>query len=443
MAIIEKHPALCVFPYSTLDVRINEQSQAEIFQTCCCNLKADTFEPSPGSDPFAEIKQIQEQGQWPAACRNCKWEEDNGGQSERLRAFVEIPLDRLERFVENRQIEEYELRIKFSNLCNLACRSCSPYESSTFAKITNAEIPPEFENDISDSAPHWEFITNTILEKHNQYRYFFVHLIGGETLVQPGMQKILTWIIDQGIADQVNLRITTALTVNPRQELLEQLSRFRSANILLSIDSVGENYSYVRWPARFEKIQRNIDTLIDFRRTDRPIWNCAVSPVFSLNNIFYIQDWLDYWHNWYQQRGFAFHNYAANLVAETVHLDIQALPVPYRAPVIALLQQCLTHNVFQAWPEQMRGIYNFINTTIGELETAPERMDLWEQYLKHTAYFDKKTNMDFAVMNQRFYDLLSPADRELFENTKQNINAQQSLTKTIRIILLTNETKIY
>lgn len=442
MAIIEKHPALCVFPYSTLDVRINEQSKAEIFQTCCCNLKADLFEATPGADPFAEIKQIQEQGQWPAACKNCKWEEDNGGQSERLRAFVEIPLDRLQSFVESRHIEEYELRIKFSNLCNLACRSCSPYESSTFARVTNAEIPAQFENDISGSAPHWKFITDTILQKHDQYRYFFVHLIGGETLVQPGMHKILTWMIDQGIADKINLRITTALTVNPREELLEQLSQFKSANILLSIDSVGENYSYVRWPARFEKIQRNIDTLIDFKLGERPIWNCAVSPVFSLNNIFYINDWLDYWHSWYQQRGFAFHNYAANLVAETVHLDIQALPVQYRPPLIALLQQCLSHDIFQAWPEQMRGIYNFINTTIGELQTAQQRPDLWEKYLKHTAYFDRKTNMNFAELNQRFYDLLSQQDRELFETTKQNINTQNSLTKTIDFISPANETKI-
>ena len=442
MAIIEKHPALCVFPYSTLDVRINEQSKAEIFQTCCCNLKADQFEATPGADPFAEIKAMQNQGQWPVACKNCKWEEDNGGQSERLRAFVEIPLDRLESFVESRHIEEYELRIKFSNLCNLACRSCSPYESSTFARVTNAVIPDEFENDISDSNPHWDFITKTILQKHNQYRYFFVHLIGGETLVQPGMHKILTWMIDQGIADRVNLRITTALTVNPREELLEQLSQFKSANILLSIDSVGENYSYVRWPARFEKIQRNINTLIDYKLGERPIWNCAVSPVFSLNNIFYIDDWLDYWHNWYQQRGFAFHNYAANLVAETVHLDIQALPEQYRAKLIELLNACLSHEIFQAWPEQMRGIYNFINTTIGELQTADQQLDLWEKYLKHTAYFDKKTNMNFAVSNQRFYDLLSVEHRELFETIKQSIDTQNSLTKTIDFISPADETKI-
>ena len=167
-----------------------------------------------------------------------------------------------------------------------------------------------------------------------------------------------------------------------------------------------------------------------------------MSPVFSLNNIFYINDWLDYWHSWYQQRGFAFHNYAANLVAETVHLDIQALPVQYRAPLIELLNTCLGHEIFQAWPEQMRGIYNFINTTIGELHTAEQHLDLWEKYLKHTAYFDKKTNMDFAVLNQRFYDLLSSEDRELFETTKQNINTQNSLTKTIDFISPADETKI-
>lgn len=440
MAWAQEHPALCPAPYVTLDIRHSEFSKNQIFQTCCCNLDAALFVPSKGSDPFVEIKQQQAQGQWPDACRHCLKEETNGGQSERLRSFVEMPQDRLGHFIKSKQVAEFEVRIKFSNLCNLSCRSCSPFESSTFARITNNVVNEFFETDISDSEQHWDFITNAIMQKHNRYQHFFVHFIGGETLIQPGMTKLLSWMCEQGIAEKINLRLTTAMTVNPRDELMELLSRFKSVDILLSIDSVGENYSYIRWPARFEKIERNLDTLISYknqmtivkgRKVMRPIWKCAVSPVFSLNNIFYIDDWLNYWCDWYEQRGFVFHNYAANLVDQTEHLDVQALPQRYRPELAKKLQQCLDHRIFKQWPDQMRGIYNFIVTTVGELDTAPDNDQLWKKYLNHTAYFDQKTKMDFTKYNQRLYNVLNESDQEQFATICNKIDTGVSLHQSM------------
>ena len=278
------------------------------------------------------------------------------------------------------------------------------------------------------------------MQKHNRYQHFFVHFIGGETLIQPGMTKLLSWMCEQGIAEKINLRLTTAMTVNPRDELMELLSRFKSVDILLSIDSVGENYSYIRWPARFEKIERNLDTLISYknqmtivkgRKVMRPIWKCAVSPVFSLNNIFYIDDWLNYWCDWYEQRGFVFHNYAANLVDQTEHLDVQALPQRYRPELAKKLQQCLDHRIFKQWPDQMRGIYNFIVTTVGELDTAPDNDQLWKKYLNHTAYFDQKTKMDFTKYNQRLYNVLNESDQEQFATICNKIDTGVSLHQSM------------
>ena len=134
------HPTSCLAPYTTVDIRHSENTAVKVFQTCCCNLDASLFVPSPGQDAFADIKQQQADGEWPSACYQCWKEEQNGGQSERLRAFAEIPQDRFEQFVENQTISEFEFRVKFSNFCSLACRSCAAEESSTFSKITNSQL---------------------------------------------------------------------------------------------------------------------------------------------------------------------------------------------------------------------------------------------------------------------------------------------------------------
>jgi hypothetical protein len=437
------HPAMCLLPYTIIDVRHSENKKQKIFQTCCCNLDAARFVPTPDLDVFTEIKQQQLDGIWPSACYTCLEEEQNGGQSERLRAFVELPQDRFENFVKDQSISEFEFRIKFSNLCSLACRSCSASESSTFNKITNSRIGELYEEDISYDDAHWEFITTRIPELIQKAEHFFVHFIGGETLLQPGMIQLLNWMVDQALANMINLRITTAMTVTPSNELMSLLAQFNSVDINLSIDSVGENYQYVRWPAKFSKIQSNLDAFISYgsvltvrngRKINAPKWKCAVSPVFSLNNIFYIDDWLEYWYQWYQQRGFVFHNYVSNLTMQTNHLDVQALPALYRAQLATHLTDCLTHPIFDAYPKHLAAIYSFLKITIAELENNPPQTELWEKFLRHTAYFDQKTKLSFAILNQRLYNILSTEDQEKFKSISKNINPTATLTQAMTFV---------
>lgn len=435
-----EHPTLCLAPYTTIDVRHSDNKKTDIYQTCCCNLDDELFVPTPGPDAFVEIKKQQLEGTWPSACRRCQDEEQNGGQSERVRAFVELPQERFERFVTDQSIGEFEFRIKFSNLCSLACRSCSASESSTFGKITNTSINELYEQDISDDRQHWKFIITRIPELMKKAENFFVHFIGGETLIQPGMIELLQWMVRTKLASNVHVRLTTAMTANPSDELMVLLAQFNSVDINLSIDSVGENYQYVRWPARFSKIESNLDALINYqstltvrkgRKIRVPKWKCAVSPVFSLNNIFYIDNWLDYWYQWYQQREIVFHNYVANLTMQTNHLDVQALPAPYRTHLAAHLKDCLLHPIFGAYPKHLAAIYSFLKITIAELENNQPQPELWEKFLRHTAYFDRKTKLSFAEFNQRLYNILSTEDQEKFKSISENINTNSTLTQAM------------
>ena len=55
----EQNPALCIYPYVTLDTRYSELSSEPVYKTCCCNLDDRTFVPSAGADAFAKIKEQQ------------------------------------------------------------------------------------------------------------------------------------------------------------------------------------------------------------------------------------------------------------------------------------------------------------------------------------------------------------------------------------------------
>ena len=436
----EQNPTLCIYPYVTLDTRYSEFSSEPVFKTCCCSLDDRTFVPSSGADPFADIKEQQLNEQWPEACWRCKSEEDHGGASERVNGFLGYIEDRLKSFVEKQTLPEFELRVKFSNFCNLACRSCTETESSTWARITSTPVSEQYEIDISTSPEHWELITTTIMEKLPQVEHFYVHFIGGESLVQPGMKKLLNWMIAQGIAPRVHLRVTTALSVRPGYDLMSKMSQFRDVDINLSIDSVGDNYQYLRWPAKFEKIENNLATLMSHqntlsivsgKKTYTPRWRCLITPVFSLNNIMYIDEFMTYWSAWFDQQHYSFPIQPINLIDRTQHLDIEALPIRYRATLIEFLQTCLEHKIFKKYPNHTRMLFNFINSTIEELKNMPENQEQWLKFLSHNAYFDKKTDQSFAMLNERLYNLLDAPDKELIDIMTNDIDIEKQFSLEI------------
>jgi hypothetical protein len=116
---------------------------------------------------------------------------------------------------------------------------------------------------------------------------------------------------------------------------------------------------------------------------------------------------------------------------QTNHLDIQALPTQYRSQLIASLRKCLLHPIFETYPAQLAAVYNFLNITIAELENNQPQEELWEKFLRHTAYFDQKTKLSFAIFNQRLYNILSTQDREKFRSIVENTNSESTLTQAM------------
>jgi hypothetical protein len=119
------------------------------------------------------------------------------------------------------------------------------------------------------------------------------------------------------------------------------------------------------------------------------------------------------------------------MTMDTVHLDIQALPTQYRPLLASRLKICLAHSIFKTYPEHLAAIYTFLTLTIAELENNQYQPELWEKFLRHTAYFDQKTKLSFAEFNQRLYNILSIEDQEKFKTILTNTSTSSSLTRAM------------
>lgn len=414
----KNNPSLCFFPWNTLEIRSNGKN---LDITCCCNLDQSQISKNLIDDPFLKIKEQMLEGNLPDSCRACKQEEDNGGISERIKFILTRSDEELENLKSIAKVKYFELRINFSSICTLACRICDAASSSTYAKITKDFGFRYYEKDISENETYFAQIQTIVKENLQKDVKFDLHLMGGEPLLSKGVKKLLDWLVDSNYANKINLKITSSLAVNVDDHFLQQLDRFKNTTFIASIDSVGENYRYVRWPAQFSKIQNNLQYIQDFKQVSpaRADWILGLHPVFSLNNIFYIKEYLNYWHNWIKNnkdKGLSEIWLLVNpLLYRTNYLDIEALPKKYRGKLKDILTECINHEIFSMLHDRGIIFYTFLKTTLEELDTLPEDNILWNLYLKHTAEFDVRTNTKLEILNKKFYNLLDQDDIDLYK----------------------------
>lgn len=431
----KENPSLCFFPYTGLDLRLSPVADGKLRVSCCCNLENAPIVDQITSDPFLDLKKKLEGPRLPDNCIRCIHEENSGGVSERVRNILTIDINDLDEFARSRKVKEFELRILFSNVCNLSCRSCEPYSSSTYAKITANNEVDHLELDITDIDLYWDLIIQTILSKIDNCTYFYIHFMGGEPLLHNGNKKLVDWLIENQLNHRVNLRITTSINIPLKKDFLAKIDTFRGVDLILSIDGVHDNYHYVRWPARFEKTIANLNEVVQYKQnsTSNTYFSYILSPVFSLNNIMYLIEYLDFWYSWIKENNTKLYFLNTNLLYRTRHLDIQALPKRYRSEVAKVVNSAINHNIIKDYPNDMLHLYNFLKSARQELITWEENDFLWNTFLTHTAEFDVRTNVYFDIYNKFLYNILNDHDKQLFNKKLSQVN------KTQKIVIYPND----
>jgi len=406
---IKDRPHLCVSPYNNYDYRI-QQEKLKI--TVCCNLDTTYTELELDNEFINSLQTDIENKKLPAACHLCGTIEKNGAQSERIKYLIDFSPEQLIKFEQDKKPTDLQVGMKFSNRCNLACRSCNSFDSSYWSEKMRVPSEPRLDVDISDNDMYWQQMTAMILDKHSQTDNFILHPIGGETMLQAGFIKLLDWMIDQGLAATTSIRITTSLVVN-LEELRDKLLQFRNIFFLASIDSINENYHYVRWPAKFSKVQSSLDEFLYVRKNYPGKYDLLITPVFSLNNIFYIVEWLDYWYNWCNENNI-------EIWLQTTHINrpmalmVESLPLEYRPQLISILQTAVAHPFFTKYVTTKVQHEYFKSMLLLLQSTQVSPRSIFDDYLKFSADYDKRTGTNSFVLNSKLYGLLSHNDQQTY-----------------------------
>lgn len=401
---LKDNPALCSKPFKNLFLLQGDQGMRA---TPCCNWQEKTNEFGiPFDQMFQDVKQDVRQGKVNSQCHACGHSEQYNSMSERIRDSID-QLD--ENFNFSTDVDYHRITIKFSNLCNLACRMCQPEFSSLLAKITQQEVDAHFVTDITEDSTVWSSVQQYVIDVLNKYRFVEINLTGGESMIQPGLDKFMTFLssLDRDLSQVVISLTTNCTTIN--QHIIDVIPKISKVLLNFSIDSVGNNYHYVRWPARFEKIHRVLDQAVNLRQDNPAKFDFNINLVIGVSNVLYIDDIAEYWHRWELDNSLD-PKFAIMYLHWPEHQAVETIPKRYRKEVktrcqaalqIAQLSKNSGWNSFRTF---LLGVIDFCDNDT-ESETH------WQEYLVTASDYDRRTKCTMQEFNGRLWNILTPIDQ--------------------------------
>lgn len=325
-----------------------------------------------------EIRLSMLKGDWPAACERCRLTEETGGCSRR-QAENQHFNNHIPWILENTDEKAYApVRIRsrdyrLGNLCNLRCRMCHPRASKLLLDEWNEVARPRLRVSTKEAA---EYENMTWFQNEQLWNDFsancpdleHLHFAGGEPLIIPEVQKALEICVEQGVAGNIELTFNTNMTKIPKRHR-ELWPQFKSVNLLCSIDAYGELNDYIRHPAKWTRLARNLD-IIDQQHEELNLGSATLSVTVQIYNIFHLHELIDY-----SREHFSFIRTVPNLVHLSIpdYFNVQHLPDELKKLATERLESLKANLVLAGQTEGLNQIDSVL-TYLGMGEHSPYLM---------------------------------------------------------------------
>ena len=340
------HDRFCVLPWISL-----EASPIGTVRPCCLaydeitddagakfNLAEASFLDIQNSRSMQTLREEFLQGNQPQTCRRCWKEERSGRISKRMHT-----LDRLKHMIPDQSWTADAkplmfLDLKLGNICNLKCRICGSWSSSTFA---TEELSYVNRDEDRKTNHHYQMLRQGAWPRENekfwteidqvidQIRY--IEFTGGEPFMIQEHFDMLQGMVDRGIAHQVEIHYNTNGTQWPEQAE-EIWQHFKHVEIAFSIDDVGARFEYQRTNAVWSEVCQNIE---QFRHMRDRLLNMSLQVCCTVNvfNVLYLEDVAA----WITQQDFDFVYW--NIMHDAYYFSIATLPESAKLNIACRLDQ--------------------------------------------------------------------------------------------------------
>jgi radical SAM protein with 4Fe4S-binding SPASM domain len=349
------------------------------------NLKQHTIKEIWNQEDYREMRKNMLEDRPSRQCVRCYEQEDAGFSSMRNnsnRHFGHHIKD-VDVTLPDGTHPEFEIRywdIRFSNICNLKCRSCGSIFSSRWydddVKLHGKPFRPRVQYAGKTELDIWEQMQEHI--PHLEQIYF----AGGEPLIMEEHNRILKMLIETGNTG-VRLIYNTNLTELKfkKESVLDLWKQFPQVCVAASLDDMGDRAGIIRSGTVWTEVEQNIRDL----KRECPHIDFMISPTLSVMNIWNFCE---------------FHRYMVEqefIRPGDMNLNILQGPREYRIDILPQDIKLELKIKFEQHLEWLRPL-DHLNRAAGGFEAAiqfmmsQDRSDMLPQFWKITSDLDWSRN---------------------------------------------------
>ena len=324
--LLTESKTFCIYPWTHL----HAYPTGEVYPCCHAEMKypvgncrKNTLEEIWQDTPMQQLRQDMLNETPNLACGRCYEQEDNGFFSGRRSANKHHG-----HHVKKLETNPFEMTywdIRFSNLCNLKCRSCGHIFSSQWyqdqAKLAGGDWKDR--NTVLNYAGRTELDMWEQLEPHLDY-VEQIYFAGGEPLLMEEHYNILDELVRRGRFD-VRLIYNTNFTHTDLKgrSVFEYWKQFKSVAVGASLDAMDARAEYIRKGTDWAVVEQNRRDMIEIC----PQVDFYISPTLSIMNALHLPK---FHRAWVEQGLLQPQDLNVNILQDPLHYRIDIATASYK-----------------------------------------------------------------------------------------------------------------
>lgn len=342
--LLDKSQRFCILPWMHLHVA----PDGDVYP-CCHSMnispvgssKTHTLKQVWNDKPLRDIRSNMLEERPSAACSRCYEQETAGFFSGRKSANKHFGhhIHRIDQTQADGTQPEFAMTywdVRFSNLCNLRCRSCGHVFSSQWyqdqARLAGGDW--KLHNSVLNYAGRTETDMWEQLEPHLDY-VEQIYFAGGEPLLMEEHYKILETLLNQGRTD-VRLIYNTNFTHTDLKgkSVFEYWKKFDSVAVGASLDGSHQRGEYIRKGTEWLKVEQNRRAMLDIC----PQVDFYVSATMSIFNALHLPD---FHQDWVSKGLLKAQDFNVNILQDPKYYRIDIAPAQYKEKISQQFEQHL------------------------------------------------------------------------------------------------------
>jgi MoaA/NifB/PqqE/SkfB family radical SAM enzyme len=284
------------------------------------------------------------------------------------------------------------LDLKLGNICNLKCRICGSWSSSTFATEELANLGT---TEDKKSNHHYQMLRQGAWPRENpkfwqeieqvSTNIEYIEFTGGEPFMIEEHFDLLRGLVDRGLAGGIEIHYNTNGTQYP-EHAAEIWRHFRHVEIAFSIDDLGGRFEYQRTNAVWLEVEANIARFRTLRSLHSNI-TLQVCSTVNVFNVVYLKELAE----WNYSQGFDYVYW--NMMHEAYYFSIGTLPERAKQDITMKLRDSAP----AAAAEEFERIIAFMNNGVS-LDGQLLRMKI--------ADLDRRREQDLRTVEPEFANII-------------------------------------